>query len=236
MSEIYNIYESSFKTLCKKIDSTLNVDEYNSKTLSELRINIQEINRLVKQMQLEINNLKTTKKKLSREIEQNLKNYKNIVNEYNSKLVEIQEDFNKKNKYNNINIEMTNKNILIDDDVNVNTQNQGLIEDDYVQQEKINYIGREVFDIEKIGNNISDNLYGQGEQMKDIRHNIQAMNHEADVSNNLITKIIKQARRNKILMYGSGILIVLIFIMVIIYKFKYRRILLNGIRILFLLK
>ena len=220
MSEIYNIYESSFKTLCKKIDSTLNVDEYNSKTLSELRINIQEINRLVKQMQLEINNLKTTKKKLSREIEQNLKNYKNIVNEYNSKLVEIQEDFNKKNKYNNINIEMTNKNILIDDDVNVNTQNQGLIEDDYVQQEKINYIGREVFDIEKIGNNISDNLYGQGEQMKDIRHNIHAMNHEADVSNNLITKIMKQARRNKILMYGSGILIVLIFIMVIIYKFK----------------
>ena len=220
MSEIYNIYESSFKTLCKKIDSTLNVDEYNSKTLSELRINIQEINRLVKQMQLEINNLKTTKKKLSREIEQNLKNYKNIVNEYNSKLVEIQEDFNKKNKYNNINIEMTNKNILIDDDVNVNTQNQGLIEDDYVQQEKINYIGREVFDIEKIGNNISDNLYGQGEQMKDIRHNIYAMNHEANVSKNLITKIMKQARRNKILMYGSGILIVLIFIMVIIYKFK----------------
>ena len=220
MSEIYNIYESSFKTLCKKIDSTLNVDEYNSKTLSVLRINIQEINRLVKQMQLEINNLKTTKKKLSREIEQNLKNYKNIVNEYNSKLVEIQEDFNKKNKYNNINIEMTNKNILIDDDVNVNTQNQGLIEDDYVQQEKINYIGREVFDIEKIGNNISDNLYGQGEQMKDIRHNIYAMNHEANVSKNLITKIMKQARRNKILMYGSGILIVLIFIMVIIYKFK----------------
>ena len=220
MSEIYNIYESSFKTLCKKIDSTLNVDEYNSKTLSELRINIQEINRLVKQMQLEINNLKTTKKKLSREIEQNLKNYKNIVNEYNSKLVEIQEDFNKKNKNNNINIEMTNKNILIDDDVNVNTQNQGLIEDDYVQQEKINYIGREVFDIEKIGNNISDNLYGQGEQMKDIRHNIYAMNHEANVSKNLITKIMKQARRNKILMYGSGILIVLIFIMVIIYKFK----------------
>ena len=218
MSEIYNIYESSFKTLCKKIDSIVNVEEYNSKTLSELRINIQEINRLVKQMQLEINNLKTTKKKLSREMEQNLRNYKNIVNEYNSKLVEIQEDFNKKNKYNNINIEMTNKNILIDDDIN--TQNQGLIEDDYIQQEKVNYIGREVLDIEKIGNNISDNLHGQGEQMRDITHNIHAMNHEADVSNNLITKIMKQARRNKILMYGSGILIVLIFIMVIIYKFK----------------
>jgi t-SNARE complex subunit (syntaxin) len=219
MSEIYSIYESSFKTLCKKIDSILNVDEYNPKTLSELRINIQEINRLVKQMQLEINNLKITKKKLSREIEQNLKNYKNIVNEYNNKLVEIQDNMNKKNRYNkNINIEMANKDILIDEDTN--TQNQGLIEDEYAQQEKINYIGRNVFDIEKIGNNISDNLYGQGEQMRNIRDNIINMNHEADVSNSLITKIMNQARRNKILMYGSGIIVVLIFIMVIIYKFK----------------
>ena len=50
MSEIYSIYESSFKTLCKKIDATLNVDEYNPKSLNELRTNIQEINRLVKQM------------------------------------------------------------------------------------------------------------------------------------------------------------------------------------------
>ena len=219
MSEIYNIYESSFKTLCKKIDSTLNVDEYNPKTLNELRNNIQEINRLVKQMQLEINNLKTTKKKLSREIEQNLKNYKNIVNEYNNKLVEIQENINKKKRYNNnINIEMTNKNILVDDEII--TQNQGLIEEDYAQQEKINYIGRGVIDIEKIGNSISENLQGQGEQMKNIRDNIYNMNHEADVSNSLITKIMSQARRNKVIMYGTGIIAVLIFIMVIIYKFK----------------
>ena len=218
MSEIYNIYESSFKTLCKKTDAILNVDEYNSKNIKELRTNIQEINRLVKQMQLEINNLKTTKNKISKEIEQNLKKYKNIVNEYNSKLVEIQDNYNKKNKYNDINIEMKNKNILIDEDIN--THQQGLIEEEYAQQEKLNYIGREVLDIETIGNNISDNLYGQGEQMKGIRDNVFAMNHDVDVSNNLIVKIMNQARRNKILMYGSGILIVLIFIMVIIYKFK----------------
>ena len=71
-----------------------------------------------------------------------------------------------------------------------------------------------------MGNNISENLYGQGEQMKNIRDNIYNMNHEADVSNNLITKIMNQARRNKILMYGCGVLVVLIFIMIIIYKFK----------------
>ena len=188
MSEIYNIYESSFKTLCKKIDAILNVDEYNSKNLNELRTNIQEINRIVKQMQLEINNLKTTKNKISKEIEQNLKNYKNKVNEYNSKLVVIQDDINKRNKFNNINIEMKNKNILIDDDTN--TQQQGLIEEEYAQQEKLNYIGREVLDIEKIGNNITDNLYFQGEQMKGIRENIHGMNHEVDESNSLIIKIM----------------------------------------------
>ena len=216
MSEIYNIYETSFKTLCKKIDATLNVDEYNSKNLKELRTNIQEINRIVKQMQLEINNLKLTKNKISKEIEQNLKNYKNIVNEYNGKLVEIQDNYNKRNQ--NINIEMRNKNILIDDEIN--TQNQGLIEDDYAQQQKLNYIGREVFDIEKIGNNITDKLYEQGEQMKSIRDNVINMNKEADDSNSLMVKIMKQARRNKILMYGCGVLAILIFIMFIIYKFK----------------
>ena len=216
MSEIYNIYETSFKTLCKKIDATLNVDEYNSKNLKELRTNIQEINRIVKQMQLEINNLKLTKNKISKEIEQNLKNYKNIVNEYNGKLVEIQDNYNKRNQ--NINIEMRNKNILIDDEIN--TQNQGLIEDDYAQQQKLNYIGREVFDIEKIGNNITDKLYEQGEKMKSIRDNVINMNKEADDSNSLMVKIMKQARRNKILMYGCGVLAILIFIMVMIYKFK----------------
>ena len=216
MSEIYNIYETSFKTLCKKIDATLNVDEYNSKNLKELRTNIQEINRIVKQMQLEINNLKLTKNKISKEIEQNLKNYKNIVNEYNGKLVEIQDNYNKRNQ--NINIEMRNKNILIDDEIN--TQNQGLIEDDYAQQQKLNYIGREVFDIEKIGNNITDKLYEPGEQMKSIRDNVINMNKEADDSNSLMVKIMKQARRNKILMYGCGVLAILIFIMVMIYKFK----------------
>ena len=218
MSEIYNFYESNFKIICKKIDAILNIDEYNYKTLKELRTNIQEINKLQKQMSLEINNLKITKNKISKEIEQNLKKYKNIVNEYNNKLAEIQENINQKNKNYNINIEMGNKNILVDEDIN--TQNQGLIEDDYAQQEKINYIGREVLDIEKIGNNISNNLYGQGEQMRDIRDNIYGMNHEADLANNLITKIMNQARRNRILMYGSGVLVVLIFIMAMIYKFK----------------
>ena len=216
MSDIYNIYESSFKSICKKIDTILNVEEYNYKTLKELRFNIQEVNRIVKQMSLEVNNFKITKKKISKEIEQNLKKYQNIVDGYNKKLVEIQDNINKDN---NINTDSKTKKSLIDEDI-VNIKKQGLIEDEYTQQQKINYIGKEVQDIENIGNNISEKLFGQTEQMKEMRDNVINMNYEADASNGLINKIMRQARRNKMLMYGSGILVGLIFIMVLISKFK----------------
>ena len=131
MSDIYNIYESSFKSICKKIDTILNVEEYNYKTLKELRSNIKEVNRIVKQMSLEVNNYKITKKKISKEIEQNLKKYQNIVDGYNKKLVEIQDNINKDN---NINTDSKTKKSLIDEDI-VNIKKQGLIEDEYTQQQ-----------------------------------------------------------------------------------------------------
>ena len=217
MSEIFNIYESSFKSVCKKIDSILVVEEYNYKTIKDLRSNIQEVNRIVKQMSLEVNNFKTTKKKISKEIEQNLKKYQSLVDSYNKKLLEIQENINKDNNINSIDVK--DKNILIDED-NLNAQKKGLIEDEYTQQQKLNYIGREMTDIENIGNNINEKLYGQTEQMKEMRDNVFNMNNEIDVSNSLINKIMKQAKRNKMLMYGSGVLIALIFIMFLIFKFK----------------
>ena len=217
MSEIFKIYESTFKSVCKKIDSILVVEEYNYKTINVLRSNIQEVNRLVKQMSLEVNNFKTTKKKISKEIEQNLKRYQSLVDSYNKKLLEIQENINKDNNINSIDVK--DKNILIDED-NLNAQKKGLIEDEYTQQQKLNYIGREMTDIENIGNNINEKLYGQTEQMKEMRDNVFNMNNEIDVSNSLINKIMKQAKRNKMLMYGSGVLIALIFVMFLIFKFK----------------
>ena len=217
MSEIFNIYESTFKSVCKKIDSILVVEEYNYKTIKDLRSNIQEVNRIVKQMSLEVNNFKTTKKKISKEIEQNLKRYQSLVDSYNKKLLEIQENINKDNNINSIDVK--DKNILIDED-NLNAQKKGLIEDEYTQQQKLNYIGREMTDIENIGNNINEKLYGQTEQMKEMRDNVFNMNNEIDVSNSLINKIMKQAKRNKMLMYGSGVLIALIFVMFLIFKFK----------------
>ena len=207
MSEIYNVYETSFKTLTKNIDSILNKDEFNSKTIQKLKNDIQEINRLIKQMKLEIDNLKLSNNKIPKEIEDNLKKYKYIVDEYNNQLVLIQ------NKYciNNDN----KKNILIDDEDN---REIGLIEDDYVQQTKINNIQKDIYDIEQIGYNIGNSLDNQNEQLKYMNNNVKMMNEEADMTNDMVNKLIYQAKRNKIIFYVLLIILVIIFLILMIIK------------------
>ena len=207
MSEIYNVYETSFKTLTKNIDSILNKDEFNSKTIQKLRNDSQEINRLIKQMKLEIDNLKLSNNKIPKEIEDNLKKYKYIVDEYNNQLVLIQNKYciNSDNK----------KNILIDDEDN---REIGLIEDDYAQQTKINNIQKDIYDIEQIGYNIGNSLDNQNEQLKYMNNNVKMMNEEADMTNDMVNKLIYQAKRNKIIFYVLLIILVIIFLILMIIK------------------
>ena len=207
MSEIYNVYEKSFSTLCKNIDSTLNKEEYNKITIEKLRNDIKEINRLLKQMNLEINNLKLSKQ-ISKEIDENLLKYKCIVDEYNNKLLLIQNEYC-------FNHDKNNKNILIDDD---DKREAGLIEDDYYQQEKINTIHRDVYDIEHIGNEIGNNLDYQNDQIKYMNNNIKMMSHEADIANDLVNHIINRSRRNKIIFYVILFALIFIFCIVMIIK------------------
>ena len=52
----------------KKIDTLLKVEEYNYKKLKEFGANIQEFNEIMKQMSLEINNFKISKKEIKKNI------------------------------------------------------------------------------------------------------------------------------------------------------------------------
>ena len=158
-------------------------------------------------MNLEIDNLKLSKNIIPEEIEENLKKYKYIVDEYNNKLLLIQ------NKYcfNHDN----NKNILIDDEDN---REMGLIEDDYTQQEKINKIQRDVYDIEHMGYNIGNNLDYQNEHIKYMNNNVKMMNQEADLANDLVNKIINRAKRNKIIFYILLFILIIAFFIILIAK------------------
>ena len=210
MSEIYNVYEISFKTLCKNIDSILNKEEFNSHTISKLRNDIQEINHIKNQMNLEINNLKLPNNKKSKEAKENLKKYKNIVYEYNNKLFLLQNKycFNYENKNNK-------KDILIDDEDN---NKIGFIESQYIRQQKINNIERNILDIEKIGIDIESNLEYQNELIKNMNNNAKMMNQDAEITNDLVNKVINQVRRNKIIFYILLMILVIIFIILMIIK------------------
>ena len=199
----------SFKALSKNIDSKLNKNEYDFTSTQKLRNEIQEINRLLKQMKLEIENLKISNNKIPKEIEENLKIYEYKIKEYNNQLILIQ------NK-NNINIG-NKKEILIDDDEN---KEMGLIEDDYSPQKKINKIQKDISNIEYMGYNIGNNLNEQNEQIKYIQHNVDLMNIDAENANDLINKAINQARRNKIIFNILLILLFIVFIALMIIKKK----------------
>ena len=209
MSDIYNIYELNFKTLCKNINLILNREEFNTKTITQLRNDIKEINRILKQMNLEINNLKLSNKIIPKEIEENLSKYKHIVDEYNNNLVLIQNNYC-------FNYENNKKNILIDDDEN--NKEMKFIEEDFNTQQKINNIRRDVTDIEKIGYNIENNLENQNEQIKNMNNNVKMMNYDADLTNDLVNQIINRAKRNKIIFYSLLIILVIIFIISMIIK------------------
>ena len=209
MSDIYNIYELNFKTLCKNINLILNREEFNTKTITQLRNDIKEINRILKQMNLEINNLKLSNKIIPKEIEENLSKYKHIVDEYNNNLVLIQNNYC-------FNYENNKKNILIGDDEN--NKEMKFIEEDFNTQQKINNIRRDVTDIEKMGYNIENNLENQNEQIKYMNNNVKMMNYDADLTNDLVNQIINRAKRNKIIFYSLLIILVIIFIISMIIK------------------
>lgn len=212
MSEIYNIYESSFKSLSKNIESAININEYSQKSLTKLRTDIQEINRILKQMNLEINNLKLTKNKIPKQIESNLKQYREQVNSYNNQLVRIQENFYKNNNKNK-----DNKNILVDEETNC--QQQELIDEEYNEQKnKLNKIEKDCYYIEQLGGNIEEGLNQQGEKMKGIRDNIFEMKKDADMSNKLVNDMISKTKRNKILFYGGAVVLVVIFGLLVYFK------------------
>ena len=206
MSEIYNLYETSFKTLIKNIDSKLNKDEFDFTTTQKLSNDIQEINRLLKQMKLEIENLKLSNNKVPKEIEENLKIYEYKMKEYNNQLILIQNKYN----FNNDN----KKEILIDDE----NKEMGLIENDYSPQQKINKIQKDISNIEYMGYNIGNNLNEQNDQIKYIQHNVDLMNKDAEIANDLINKVIDKARRNKLIFYISLALLFIVFIVLMIIK------------------
>lgn len=205
MSDIYKLYEDSLNNAFKNIDAMF-AKSKNPQNLDKLKVEIKESNRLIKQMLLEINSLKTSGQKIPKQLEMNYKTYKDKVNNYNTKLLNIQESLLENSLENSTNNNSESKNY------------DKLLMQSHLANNKLNYIQRETNDVEKIGNNIKQELLIQTEQMKNMRDNINFMQGEAEMSNMLAAELVKKARKNKLIMYGCIVALITIFIFLILLK------------------
>ena len=201
MSDIYSIYESSLNNLSVNIEKLLKSDSLDAKDLSRLKTDVQECNRIIKQMTLEINSLKSSGQNVPQMIEVNYRKYKEKVENFNNRLLFAQD-----NVLNNFGSTL---------DSNEHDLDRKILQEEFIQNQKLNNIQKEAYDIEHTGNNIMINLDMQGEHMKNMKENLNTLDKEAEQSNNLINQLIAQAMKNKRIFYGFIIVLVVIFCLIL---------------------
>lgn len=102
-------------------------------------------------------------------------------------------------------------------------QRQRLIDNEemaWQQHENLENAKRNVIHSEKISFDIMLNLDHQGNQLRGIRNNVLLMNDTVDHSDSLLNKMLKRAHRNKIWIYGLSAVLILLFMIIIYFKFK----------------
>ena len=201
MSDIYSIYESSLNNLSVNIEKLLKSDSLDAKDLSRLKTDVQECNRIIKQMTLEINSLKSSGQNVPQMIEVNYRKYKEKVENFNNRLLFAQD-----NVLNNFGSTL---------DSNEHDLDRKILQEEFIQNQKLNNIQKEAYDIEHTGNNIMINLDMQGEHMKNMKENLNTLDKEAEQSNNLINQLKAQAMKNKRIFYGFIIVLVVMFCLIL---------------------
>jgi hypothetical protein len=101
-------------------------------------------------------------------------------------------------------------------------QKHKLIENEemaWYQSSKLEQAKRSAFEIEKVSLDVMNDLHGQSNQMKGINVKISDMNENIDKSDSLLSKMLKRENRNKLLLYGIGLILLIILCFVLIVKF-----------------
>ena len=212
MSDIYSIYESSLNHVSTSIKNSFNNQPLDDNEASKLKTDLQEANRLIKQMNLELNSLKSVGKKVPQVVLTYFQKYKIQVEGFNKQLLELRTNINNE-KYENIGRGGSKE--MKENDINTSDK---LIQEEYIQSTKLNNIQKETNDIEKLENNIQMNLNEQGEQMRNMLENIHGLERDATHSNKLVDELIIQARRNKRIIYGCFGVIITLFIIISMLK------------------
>lgn len=209
MSDLFDIYEDSLKIVIKNVQANIDKHNITENDLELLHTNITEAKRIIKQIDVEISSNTTT---ISQSEKIKYRNYANEIDKLNKKYLKVQDRY----------IKRKNNDILSFDGIEVSANNKAqkmnLIENE--QNDSIEEIKRKTYDIENTGKNIMTNLNMQNDQMRSVRDNIKALNGEIDESNGIVSRMLRRENRNKLIIILFSVIIAIIFILIVFYKFK----------------
>lgn len=209
MSDLFDIYEDSLKIVIKNVQANIDKHNITENDLELLHTNITEAKRIIKQIDVEISSNTTT---ISQSEKIKYRNYANEIDKLNKKYLKVQDKY----------IKRKNNDILSFDGIEVSANNKAqkmnLIENE--QNDSIEEIKRKTYDIENTGKNIMTNLNMQNDQMRSVRDNIKALNGEIDESNGIVSRMLRRENRNKLIIILFSVIIAIIFILIVFYKFK----------------
>jgi hypothetical protein len=214
MSEIFSIFEDSLKIVLKNINKSLNKSSLNDNDMEKLHFNMKEAQRIIRQMELEIN---SKNNEVPKDLKTRYNNYKNQIDEYNVKYSKIQELYIQNKNQNSLAFDFT------DIDSSKKIQKESLIDNEgglYGMHNTLDEIQREAYRIEDMGNNMRYQFEIQGDQMKNIRDNIFDLNNHINHSNKLINNMLKRENRNKCILFLLIFIGCVILLIIFYYKFK----------------
>ena len=212
MSEIFSIFEDSLKIVLKNIKKSLKKSSLNDNDMEKLHFNMKEAQRIIRQMELEINSKNI---EVPKELKTRYDNYKNEIDEYNSEYSKIQEIYIYNKNLNSMAFDIT------DIDSSKKNQKMSLIDNEnglYGAHNILDEMEREAYRIEDMGNNMRYQFDIQVYQMKNIRDNIFDINHHINNSNKLISKMLKRENRNKCIVIFLSVVGFFILFIILYYK------------------
>ncbi len=219
MSELFPVYKNNFeKNLTKIKDSMAKVEEANNsqdKTsdnslISETYNLISEGEKIIKQMQIEINSLNGSNK--YDEYSDQIKEFQFTIYQLKKNLKKLEDNFRDK---------ITSA--LFDS--NNNNLNNGLIANEvlaYQGRQKIDEAKRTLYNIEDNGKQALNSLEKQTNSMKAVNVKISGMNDDLENSNNLLNKMKLRYQRNKNHIFIFGIILILIIALIIVWKIIFK--------------
>ena len=181
--------------------------------MEKLHFNMKEAQRIIRQMELEIN---SKNGEVPKELKSRYDNYKNEIDEYNSEYSKIQELYIYNKNLNSMAFDIT------DIDSSKKNQKMSLIDNEgglYGVHNALDEMEREAYRIEDMGNNMRYQFEIQGDQMKNIRENIFDINQHITNSNKLISKMLKRENRNKCILIVFCVVGFFILFIILYYKF-----------------